>query len=46
MAGARRELKNHLLGPDELDSGKRFEAAVAALSSKSLIHPDNDRPAA
>ena len=46
MAGARRELKNHLLGPDELDSGKRFDAAVAALSSKSLIHPDNDRPAA
>jgi hypothetical protein len=44
MAGPRRELRNHLLGPDELDAGKRFGAAVTALSAKSLIH--DERPEA
>jgi hypothetical protein len=42
MAGPRRELRNHLLGPDELDAGKRFDAAVSALSAKSLPH--DERP--
>jgi hypothetical protein len=45
MAERRRELRTHLLGPDGLDAGRRFEAAVAALGSRSLSN-DNDRPAA
>jgi hypothetical protein len=46
MAERRRELRTHLLGPDGLDAGKRFGAAVAALSARSRTHDDNDRPAA
>ena len=45
MAERRRELRTHLLGPDGLDAGRRFKAAVAALGARSLTH-DNDRPAA
>jgi hypothetical protein len=46
MAGRRRQLKHHLLGSDEPDSAKRFAAAIAALSVKSLARTDDDRPAA
>jgi hypothetical protein len=46
MTEHRRELRNYLLGPDGLDSGKRFGAAVSALASQPLIHTDDDRPAA
>jgi hypothetical protein len=46
MTGRRRELRDHLLGADEVDADKRFETAVSALGVKSVIHPDNDRPAA
>lgn len=42
----RRELRAHLLGPDGLDSAKRFDAAVSALAAKSLTRTDDDRPAA
>jgi hypothetical protein len=35
MAERRRELKNHLLGPDEPDSVTRFAAAVDALLAKT-----------
>jgi hypothetical protein len=42
----RRELRTHLLGPDGLDSAKRFGAAVSALAAKSLTRTDDDRPAA
>ncbi|MDN3355489.1 hypothetical protein [Actinomadura sp. DC4] len=44
MAGPRQELRDHLLGPDELDASKRFGAAVSALGAKSLIH--EERPQA
>jgi hypothetical protein len=40
MAESRRELRNHLLGPDGVDSGKRFNAAVSALA-----RTNDDRPA-
>jgi hypothetical protein len=43
MAERRRELRNHLLGSDELDAEKRFGAAVSALGAKSVTHTDNDR---
>ncbi|MGH3375324.1 MAG: CDP-glycerol glycerophosphotransferase family protein [Actinoallomurus sp.] len=46
MADRRRSLRTHLMGPDGLDSAKAFEAAVSALSAKSLIRTDDDRPAA
>jgi hypothetical protein len=46
MAERRRSLRDHLLGPDELDANKRFGAAVSALNAKSLTHTDDDRPAA
>jgi hypothetical protein len=46
MAERRRELRNHLLGSDGLDADKRFDAAVSALAAQSLIHTDDDRPAA
>ncbi|MFB9832170.1 hypothetical protein [Actinoallomurus acaciae] len=42
----RRELRAYLLGPDGIDSAKRFDAAVSALSAKSLTRTDDDRPAA
>ncbi len=42
MAERRRELRDHLIGPDELDAGKRFEAAVSALSHHHVIS-ENDR---
>jgi hypothetical protein len=45
MAERRRELRTRLLGPDGLDAGRRFKAAVSALGARSLTH-DNDRPAA
>lgn len=35
LAGARRELKSYLLGPDEPTSLERFNAAVLALSAKA-----------
>jgi hypothetical protein len=46
MAADRRELKRYLLGPDEPDSAKRFDAAVAALNARSSAQNDHDRPAA
>jgi hypothetical protein len=45
MAERRRELRNHLLGTDGLDSEKRFDAAISALSVKSYARTDDDRPA-
>lgn len=35
LAGARRELKSYLLGPDEPTSMEQFNAAVAALAAKA-----------
>jgi hypothetical protein len=46
MTEPRRELRTHLLGRDGLDAGKMFDAAVSALSAKSLARSDDDRPAA
>jgi hypothetical protein len=46
LAARRRDLRNHLLGTDEVDADKRFGAAVTALGARSLTHPDDDRPAA
>jgi hypothetical protein len=46
MAERRRELRNYLLGSDGLDSDKRFDAAVSALSVKSYARTEDDRPAA
>ena len=46
LADARRALRTHLLGPDDIDAAKRFGAAVSALGAKSVTHTDNDRPAA
>jgi hypothetical protein len=43
MAKRRRELKNHLLGPDEPDSVTRFAAAVDALIAKTLASAGEGR---
>jgi hypothetical protein len=44
LTEARGDLRYHLLG--DLDSDKRFGAAITALCADSLISTDNDRPAA
>jgi hypothetical protein len=43
MAERRRELKSHLLGPDEPDSATRFAAAVDALIEKTQARAEQGR---
>ena len=45
LAGARRELKGYLLGPDHPDALTRFNDAVEALAARAA-HPSAPAPAA